>query len=291
MYWQQALKTSHAASIPSWVHWPQAPLTLLIALIVSWVSLRYRYLDKGRPFGSIGAAVRAVTVIVLTALLSTVLGVLLPRLPVTIGAFIPALLCTDRLDRLGKAEGGLNAVENPPWFGIITLGISLLLKWLEIQMAEDCERWCKLKMSEVHDLNEIEQAAEGLHGALTRACTNTHLKQKLQSDYDAICSAVSRTRDAEDHGQHEEARKQSFAAKQALMVMLGRAYKSGYTSTAVMPRSPDQRSERQRRDVTGQGVADLSSGFRPGGSQAWPPKRPRRASILVIPHFAGGGQV
>jgi hypothetical protein len=239
-------------------------LTLLIALIVSWVSLRYRYLEKGRPFGSPSAAVRAVTVIVLTAVLGTVLGLLLPRLPVTIGAVIPALLCADRLDRLGKAETGLNAVENPQWFGIVTLGVSLLLRWLETQMAADCEKWCKLKMSEVHDLDEIEQAAESLRATVTRASTNAHLEQKLQSDYDAICSAVSLARYARDHGQHEEVRKQSFAAEQALIVMLGRAYKSGFTSTAVMPSSPDQQPEHQRRQMRDRGTADLSGGFKAG---------------------------
>ena len=261
MYGQRALEIAHAASILSWVHRPQVLLTLLIALLVSWVSLRYRYLEKGRPFGSPSAAVRAVTIIVLTALLGTVLGLLLPRLPVTIGAFIPALLCADRLD---KAEKGLNAVENPQWFGIVTLGVSLLLRWLETQMAADCEKWCKLKMSEVHDLDEIEQAAESLRATVTRASTNAHLEQKLQSDYDAICSAVSLARYARDHGQHEEVRKQSFAAKQALIVMLGRTYKSGYTSIAVMPSSPDQQPEHQRRQMRGRGTADLFGGFKAG---------------------------
>ncbi len=38
--------------------------------------------------------------------------------------------------------------------------------------------------------------------------------------------------------------------------------------------------------MTGAALWRYPAGSRPGGSQAWPPKRSRRASSLLMPHFA-----
>jgi hypothetical protein len=238
-YWQQALKASHAAPILTWIHWPQAPVILIIGLVVSWVSLSYRYMRKGRPFGSRAAWRRSAAIIVLTAFLGTVLGVLLPRLPVTVGALIPALLCADR-SREGRGESTLNAVENPAWFGVITLGVSILLNWLENQMAQDREEWCESQADRVGSLDDIELAARNMLGTLTRAGISKHQREKLLSDCDDICAAVAKAKQAQSFGEHEEAREHTFAAKQALLIMLGRAYNWGHTKIGIMAGRPGQ---------------------------------------------------
>lgn len=245
-YWQQSLKTTHAASIPIWAHsvvlgwvrWPQGPVTLLIALVVAWVGLRYRYWKKGRPFGSPEARRRAMTVMVMTALLGTVIGVLLPRLPVTIGAFVPALLCADR-----NRQIELNAVENPPWFGIITLGVSLLLDWLECQMATDRMNWCDRKMADIHGLDELARIADEVYDRLTMLNSSDRLKTRLKSDYGDIGPAVTGARQAQAGGPAEEYRRQCHVAETALRMMLGRAYDWGFTDIVVAPSRPDPRRE------------------------------------------------
>src|SRR5215472_9597835 len=50
-------------------------------------------------------------------------------------------------------------------------------------------------------------------------------------------------------------------------------------------------AKRQRLVVTWAAKLCYPVGSRPGGSQAWPLKRSRRASSLLIPHLGGGGQV
>ncbi len=236
--WPQALLIMHAAStkswVPTWVHWRQVLGTLLAAVAASWVCLCLRYLHKGRPFGTLKVAVRAVTVITVTAVLATAISVLLPRLPpVSVGLLIPALLCVQRLPK-GEREP---VTEQPPWWGLITGGVSLLLNWLEDQTAADCLRWAERKVAEeVRTLGDLMMAAEHVQSTL---CTRTRyhpgsgrLKHELKADYDGVQTALAKAREAR---KPEEAAKAAYSAKCALTTMLGRAYAWRCTDIKVMP--------------------------------------------------------
>jgi hypothetical protein len=241
--WPQALMTMHGASttswvlswVPSWVHWRQVVVTLLVALGAGWVSLCLRYLHKGQPFGTRKAAVRATTVIVLTAVLATVLSALLPRLPpVSVGLLIPALLCADRLPK-GEREPG---TDQPEWYGLVTGGVSLLLNWLQDQTAMDSYRWAKGKADEgIRNLGDLMQAAEHVQETLCELTRHRagsgRLRHELKADRDGIEAAVARARSARST---EETEKEDYSARRALITMLGRAYAWRCTGIRVMPR-------------------------------------------------------
>jgi hypothetical protein len=244
--WPQALMIMHATSmaswvaswvpswVPSWVHWRQVLGTLLAGLAAGWVCLSLRYLHKGQPFGTRKAAVRAVSVILLTAILATAISVLLPRLPpVSIGLLIPALLCVQRLPK-GEREP---VTEQPPWYGLITGGVSLLLNWLEDQTAADCLRWAERKVvKEVHGVGDLTMAAEHVQSTLRTLTRNrpgsARLKRELKADYDGVDTAVARALEAANS---EEAMKAEYSARHALITMLGRAYAWRCTNITVMP--------------------------------------------------------
>ena len=234
----QAAMITHTAPasswLPSWVHWHQVLLTLPLAFGASWVSLSLRYRHKARPFGTPKAAWRAVTVIVLTAVLATAVSVVLPRLPaVSVGLLVPALLCAERLPK-GEREP---VAEQPPWFGLITGGVSLLLSWLEDQTALDRLEWAERKVAEeVHSLGDLVIAAENVQSTVsTLTCGRTgsgRLKHELKADYDGVIAAVAKAREATNP---DEARKARHSAERALVTMLGRAYAWRCTKITLMP--------------------------------------------------------
>lgn len=237
--WPQALVIMHAAStkswVPSWVHWREAVWTLVAALGASWVCLCLRYLHKGRPFGTRQAGRRAATVIALTAGLATVVSVLLPRLPpVSVGLLIPALLCVQRALPKGEREP---VTEQPPWYGLITGGVSLLLNWLDDQTAADRLAWAEHKVTqEVHSLGDVMLAAEHVHSTLRmlthRRPGSDQLKHELKLDYDRIQTAVEKARQSTNP---VEAERSTYSATYALVTMLGRAYAWRCTNITVMP--------------------------------------------------------
>jgi hypothetical protein len=145
MQWLQ-LATARASIsapswMPSWVHWPQAPATFAIAALISWVSLLYGFHHKGRPFGSREATRKTVTIIAATSAIAAVASVFVPHLPLSVGIFVPALLCRSALKESGEDQE-LRAAH-PQLAAIVTLGISYLINLLREQMADDRATWCE----------------------------------------------------------------------------------------------------------------------------------------------------
>ena len=239
MHWSQALmETSHAASIPNWIHWPESLITLFVALIVSCLCLRYRYWEKGLPFRSRQATKRAVTVIIATSVLATVVSVVLTtQAIVSVGVAIPVLLCADRLKRELKRDGELSFPEQPQWYSMVaSIGVIILLGKLEIQMSGDREKWSSDKMKqEVNTLGDLTTAAEHVRSTLTRRTSSEHLKTALQADHDQVLEAVANAWEARAMSEPAKVRHQAHVARQALISMLGRAYDWGYTDIEVMP--------------------------------------------------------
>src|SRR5690348_14987190 len=142
--------------------WLPAVSTVSIALVVSTVSLLYRYRQKGHPFGSRQAAVWSVIIIAVTAAPAAV-ALLLPRVPPAyLGAVVPAALGI-RGDRLYKRN---QPTEHEVWYQIVTLGVRLLLDRLEQQMETDREEWCEAQVSRV-SLRQLETAAGDLYSRLS----------------------------------------------------------------------------------------------------------------------------
>ena len=207
------------------VPWSQIQVTLPAAMAASWVSLFYRYRGRGRPFGSPRAAAWALTVIVATGAVATAVALGLPEAvaqlpPVTIGLFVPTLLCASR------AISAESPVERSVWYPIATAGVTLLLDRLAQQMYADRDAWCETWVSRVWTLEQLEEVSWEVHALLAGRIDDRRRLSRLRSDFDAVSEAIVR---AERVGHGREARRARHAAEQALRSMLGCAYDWGCT--------------------------------------------------------------
>ncbi|MBV9452268.1 MAG: hypothetical protein JO345_40905 [Streptosporangiaceae bacterium] len=207
------------------VPWSQIQVTLPAAMAASWVSLFYRYRGRGRPFGSVRAAAWALAVIIATGVVATAVALGLPEAvaqlpPVTIGLFVPALLCASR------AISAESPVERAVWYPIATAGVTLLLDHLTQQMYADRDAWCDAMVSRQWTLEQLEEVSWEVHSLLAGRIDDRRRLSRLRSDFDAVSEAITR---AERAGHGREARRARHAAEQALRAMLGCAYDWGCT--------------------------------------------------------------
>jgi hypothetical protein len=207
------------------VPWSQIEVTLPAAVAASWVSLSYRYRGRGRPFGSARAAAWALSAIVATAAVATAVALGLPEAvaqlpPVTIGLFVPTLLCASR------AISAESPVERAVWYPIATAGVTLLLDRLAQQMYADRDAWCEARVSRQWTLDQLEEASWEVHALLTGRTDDRKRLSRLRSDFDAVSEATAHAARA---GHGREARRARHSAEQALRSMLGCAYDWGCT--------------------------------------------------------------
>jgi hypothetical protein len=235
----QALLASQGASatthIPSWVHWPQAPVAFLIAVIISYASLLLGFHHKGRPFGSGKAITCTMMLITVTALIAAVLSVLVPHLPFSLGIFIPALLCGAVLKE-NEAIEELRIV-NAEMAAFVTIGVSYLLKRARDQMSNDRGRWCgdQIKQfrrldpngteDELASLSSFSVAAEQLHDGLISRLPKEHgdLVQ-AKEHYTAVDPAIRAATQARNLGNLPLFRKEYNEAREALKYLLQIVY-------------------------------------------------------------------
>lgn len=213
--------------------WMETAVAAPAAVAASWVSLLYRYQGRGRPFASWRAAGHAAAVIAVTAAAATGLGLTLPRAaaqvpPFSVALFVPALLCASRLGRPDTP------VDRAMWYGIATVGVTMLLSGLEQQMYADRERWCERQIHPDWDLDQLEDAAWRVNAVLsTRVSDDRRRLNRLRSDFDAVCQAV---RQADKADGLREARRARYIAEQALATMLGRGWDWGYMDVSAVLR-------------------------------------------------------
>ena len=210
--------------------WTETAVAAPAAVAASWVSLMYRYQGRGRPFASRRSAGHAAAVIALTAATATALGLTLPRAaaqvpPLPVALFIPALLCASRL---GKPD---TPVDRAMWYGIATVGVTMLLAGLEQQMCADRENWCEKQIDPDWNLDELEDAAWRVNAALSsRVSDDRRRLNRLRSDFDVVCHAV---RQADKADKLREARRARYTAEQALAAMLGRGWDWGHLDVSA----------------------------------------------------------
>ena len=237
VYWSQALMLSHAASapgrMPGWVHWPEAPATFLIAALISWVSLLYGFHHEGRPFGSRKATEKTTTIIVGTALIAAVLSVFVPHLPLSIGIFIPALLCRSALKE-GEGDQELRAAH-PQLAAVITLGIGYMIGRLRETMVDDRATWCERLMDKLRSVDQSgveDYLARTKNFATAAAKVRSKLIKRLPDDlkvqvtdhYAAINPAIAASKKAFDLGNSAQAAEEYNKAEEALYQLLQFAY-------------------------------------------------------------------
>lgn len=210
--------------------WLETAIAAPAAVAASWVSLLYRYQGRGRPFASWRAAGRAATVVALTAAVGTGLGLSLPRAagqvpPYSVALFVSALLCVSRLGRPDPP------VDRAMWYGIVTVGVAMLLAGLEQQMRADRESWCERQIDPSWDLDQLEDAAWRANAALAaRVADDRRRLNRLRSDFDAVCQGI---READKATEARDARRARYTAEQALAAMLGRSWDWGYMDVSV----------------------------------------------------------
>ena len=212
--------------------WLRILITVAVALGASWISLMYRFRHEGQPFGSPRACAWSVVVIAATSVLAAGVGVGLLKIdpvgPIAVGALMPALLCADRF---GKPE---SPVEHSVWYKIATVGVILLLDQLEQQIDSDREKWAKARVYPHWTLSDLEEAVEEVNASLKDRVRSSPAHQKdLCSHYGAALKHISSAREANARRNRKAARKAEFAAKQALISMLGMAWDWGSTDIST----------------------------------------------------------
>ena len=239
----QAPLAAHSASaglMPSWVHWPQAPIAFLIALFISYISLLLGFHHNGRPFGSRRAAAWSITLIAVTALLAAVLSILVPHLPLSLGIFIPALLCGAVLKENEAIEE--LRIANAELAAVITIGISYFLSQVREQMADDRAKWCERLIgqfrtpdrygveNELASLNSFSVAAGQLRTGLVMRLPSGHRDLAAMVDNGGeIDPAIRAAGQARKLGNTQEFREEYNKAEEALTYLLQLAYNWKYT--------------------------------------------------------------
>lgn len=245
----QALLASHTAShtastlsqVERWVHWPQAPAAFLIAIIISYASLLLGFHHKGRPFGSGKAITRTIMLITVTALIAALLSILVPHLPLSLGVFIPALLCgavlkeNEAIEELRLANAELAAV--------VTIGISYLLGRARDQMSDDRAGWCERLINrfrrrdsngvedELASLNSFSVAAGQLHDGLISRLPKEH-RDLIQAEdhYTVVDPAIREAAQARNLGKIPLFKEEYNKAEQALKYLLQISYDWKYNN-------------------------------------------------------------
>jgi hypothetical protein len=217
--------------------WWQGLIVVGSALVVSSVSLLYRYRQKGNPFGSLAAARWAIAAIVVSAAPAT-LALLLPRVPPAyLGVAVPTLLVVrgDRLHERGKPT------EDAAWYKALTLGVRLLLDGLERQLETDRDAWVEAKvgpvgrlslpaLASILGLDALEEAIENVHSKLDGRPSMKKYSSRLKSHQKAGMDAIELARTAIKAGNDHTARREAHKAREALKKMLRLAYDSGNQS-------------------------------------------------------------
>jgi hypothetical protein len=248
----QALQASHDASalsqVQTWVHWPQAPTTFLIAALIGWLSLLWGFHHKGRPFGSLKAAMQTVLLIVVTALIAALLSILVPHLPFSLGIFIPALLCGAVLKENETIQE--MRIANADLAAFVTIGISYFLKRAGEQISEDRTVWCETQMDALksmsHGRAEDESASLGRFAAAARELrprldrrVSKDLQVQVKEQFTEVTRAVKAARQAHDGDEFSDEYDNAGAA---LFMLLQIAYnwKLANLSFAAAPNLSDQ---------------------------------------------------
>jgi hypothetical protein len=213
--------------------WLAALGAVLAALILSYLSLLYRYRRKGRPFRSWRSARWALLIILITAA-PAALALALPRVPPAyLGAVVPLTLGA-RSARLHKRD---EPTEYELWYQVITLGVRLLLDRLEQQMEADRDRWVDNVVSRYRSRDQLEDAAARMLSTLRGRASMKPQLTRLKSDFDAV------RRNAAEAAIHEysdprAADRSHHAAEEAMRCMLRSAYDAGHIDSAVIPWPP-----------------------------------------------------
>jgi hypothetical protein len=205
----QALLASHGASatshIPGWIHWPEAPQTFVVAVLIGWLSILWGFHHKGRPFGSPKATVRTLTLLAVTALIAALLSVLVPHLPFSLGIFLPALLC----GAIVKEDETIQElrIANADLAAFVRIGIFYFLKCAAEQIAEDRTTWCEDQLGALKNvpqggvenrrtsLSKFADAARELRSKLDRRVSKD-LKVQVKDHFDAVDNAVKAAKQA-----------------------------------------------------------------------------------------------
>jgi hypothetical protein len=250
---------SAASHIPGWVHWPQAPQTFLIAVLIGWLSLLWGFHHKGRPFGSRKATMRTTTLIAVTALIAAALSILVPHLPFSLGIFIPALLCGAVLKENETIQE--MRIANADMAAFVTIGISYFLKSAGEQISEDRTNWCEDQLdtlkkmpqgsmdSKRASLIRFVDAARELRPKLDRRVSKD-LKVQVQDHFDAVDEAAGKAR--QTRGTYSKTFNDAYDdAETALFMLLQFAYnwklkKLSFTVTPKPPEQPSKPPEQQK---------------------------------------------
>lgn len=210
--------------------------TVAATLLVSFVSLLYRYRRNGHPFGSRKSSAWAIAVVVIMAL-PAALALFLPRVPPTyLGVALPAVLGV-RGERLYKKD---QPSEPAVWYQVVTLGVRLLLDRLEQQMEADRDVWCERQVDLLRTWDALEDAVNALFSRLRNRSYMKDRVSRLRSHRDAVQKAVMAGRQAEARGEYDAIRKAQHEAREALCAMLRLAYEVGQTADALLPMRPPE---------------------------------------------------
>jgi hypothetical protein len=221
-----------------------------VCALVTWISLVYRFADKGRLLGTARSAAVCCAIIACTcaaALITTTL--LLPHAADVPPAVAAAAAGGALAPRVRQQQ---NQHSTPPFVAVITLGIAVLLGQLERRLAHDMYCHCNELVRDFENVAQLRMFAFDARGHL-RGCTpvakdrttiNSLYEEvdqmlddatKVEADIEATC----RQREVQEfpvelHSptrEEAEDRRQALAmAKESCVKMLEFGYRTGKRS-------------------------------------------------------------
>jgi hypothetical protein len=254
----QALQASHDVSTVSqvlnFIHWKQALLAASIAVVISWMSLMSGFHHKGRPFGSREAAMRTITLIAATTLIASALSVLVPRLPFSMGIFIPGVLSAAVLKENETVQE--LRVANPYLAAFVTLSISFFYGLVKDQIFLDRGNWCDRQIERLQNrdqngtenefatLSSFAAAGDTLRYTLAGRLPDDQKDKTLvevSDHYSVIGPAARQARDAFREHKYDLFGERYNEAKEAVRFLLQIAYNWKYDVDLTAALNPSAR--------------------------------------------------
>jgi hypothetical protein len=204
-------------------------VTVAVSLLASWTALVGRYWPLRRPFATPRTRRLAILIIVLTAVISTVAGLFVPKVvgmipPYAAGLAPPALMVVPSVANRNRNQFKDNSAVIRAW---ATLFIAVLLATLDRLLAEQRDQFARSLANDICDEPNVVTRVEEFYRRLERHQEETVTKRaKAQSPdisayYDSFVDNLDMAERTDDD---EERAKYLFHARFAVEDMLRVAY-------------------------------------------------------------------
>jgi hypothetical protein len=208
-------------------------MLFLVSLIPSIIALIFRCQGRGAPFATMASSTCSALTIIIVAVLAAAAAFFAHQVPglsdvppIVTAVVVPWTLCVRRLQ--AQRDPASIPQARSIHMVIVSAGCVLLLRWLDTQMSMDKNDWVEGEDGwESWSPEELTVKSRDFSNRLKRlAATNEDLCKKVKSDWSFIKRKLVI---AQDTCRKSAERAEALnAAREAYLVLRGRAYDEGY---------------------------------------------------------------